>query len=121
MACANCKYWQGVEFSEWADCYRVIAVLRPDLLQVRRYIDDDVWYYFNVPFDPHHAKYWNYNLDFIDLYRDITQNMTLPEGVRRNVVKEYDIWMDQFGNEREKLLNVCYFQTHKTFNCGRKE
>jgi hypothetical protein len=115
MKCVECKYWQG-QFSEWGDCNRVIAVLQPGLLEVKRYVDEDVWYYFDIPFDPHHVKYWNYNIDFSILYAKAA-HMELPEGVRREIIKEQDIWIDQFGKERTKLVNVCYFMTHKTFNC----
>lgn len=115
--CKSCRFWQGTKYSQWADCNNVIAVLQPDLLKVKKYIDDDVWYYFKIPFDPHETKYWGYNLEFIDLHRGVTQKMQLPEGVKREVNRERDIWIDQFGNERTKTTKVCYFRTHETFNC----
>ncbi len=41
----------------------------------------------------------------------------LPEEVKRDFKTEEDISIDQYGNERTKLIRVCYFVTQETFNC----
>lgn len=117
--CKSCHWWQGTNYSYEADCYKVIAVLQPALLEVRKNMGDetcDLYYYWDVPFDPHNIKFWNYNDVFMDLYRKAMM-MKLPDGVKREIRLEQDIWMNQFGNERTKTVKVCYFKTHKTFNC----
>ena len=97
----------------------MIAVIEPRLLEVRKYIDDDIWYYWNVPFDAHEVKYWNYNEQFMNLYTEATKMEPLPKGVGRETRIEDDIWMDQFGNERTKSIKMCYFMTHEIFNCNK--
>lgn len=116
--CKTCRHWAGTKYSQWGGCSRVIAVLQPGLLEVRKYVDDDIWYYWNVPADPHEVKYWNYNEQFMDLYTEATK-MELPEGIGRETRIEDDIWMDQFGNERTKSVKMCYFMTHEFFNCNK--
>jgi len=116
MWCKTCRHWTGTKYSQWADCSKVIATIQPRLLEIKKYVDDDIWYYWSVPFDPHETKYWNYSDVFIGLYRTAT-TMELPEGVGRETRIEQDIWMDQFGNERTKSVKMCYFMTHETFNC----
>jgi hypothetical protein len=96
----------------------VIAVLQPGLLKVKKWVDEDVWYNFKIPFDPHEIKYWNYNIDFMEQYKELERRLELPEGVRKQVVKEKDISIDPFGNERTKYIRVCYFMTYRDFNCN---
>jgi hypothetical protein len=99
MKCYKCKYWnlseRNKEFKSWADCYRVIEKLQPELNECV----SDLGFFFAVPFDPHDVDKFKFNSLFKKLYRHARSS--LPKGMR--VQKEK-------GNY--------YFQTHENYDCG---
>lgn len=97
MKCQECRYWQGNSLSEWADCYRVVGKLEPNLLCCHREDEDrpGVEFYFSTPFDPHDWEYWKYHPFLKKLY-----------GLALERASTYGIRTDDL-----------YFVTHKDFDC----
>lgn len=103
MKCLTCKFWQGNRVRWWADCYRVLVALQPELLGVsERDADGCVVRRLTIPFDPRDAQHWITDPYFRDLYKHLTMKSELPDGVR--IVKDG---------------NLFYFQTRKDFSCER--
>jgi hypothetical protein len=107
MQCRDCKYWQGSSYSQWADCYRIIADIEPKLLTLTRNEilgdEDSTLIPFTVPFDPHDVYLWHHLEEFNLLYTNVLAH--LPNlGIR----KDYDKY------------NNCYIQTHIAYGCGRE-
>jgi len=100
MICRDCKYWNCSnkvrEYVSWADCYRVIGSLAPDLLDCV----GDSGVNFSLPFDPHDANKFKCYSRFRDLYHRVRSS--LPKGVR---VK--------------KINGKFYFQTREDFLCPK--
>jgi hypothetical protein len=70
--CSNCRHWQGNKYTDYADCYRVVGTLEPDLFQFKTAVTDE-WEHnvgigFNVPFDPNDLKRdeWRYSFRIVD-------------------------------------------------------
>jgi len=119
MKCKDCKHWQGTKYSEWADCYRIVRDLEPDLECC--YLTNahgTVTEYFTVPFDPHDIKYWNFN----PIWKKLYDNLILAKlGVRMVEEVVDDVIYDQSMGERIGKLRLRYFQTHKEYECnGRR-
>jgi len=117
MKCKNCRHWQGHKHSEWADCYRIVATLEPNLKACYKSNDwGTIEHYWDVPFDPHDVKYWSSNSLWRTLYESIT-----PEGLQKRVrITEdviNDVIFDRENGERVGKLKLKYFQTHKDYNC----
>lgn len=120
MDCKNCKYWQGTKYSEWGDCYRVVAELEPYLLDCYQTNEHGtVDKFFEVPFDPHDAKYWINNSSWKKLYKNAYWG-PLPPGVK--VIEETvnDVIFDSQNGERVGKLKLRYFRTHKEYECNVK-
>jgi hypothetical protein len=92
--------------SEWGDCYRVVALLEPSLLACYRESENrpDLWFYFDIPFDPNDAERWKHNAFFHKLYR--------------NAQKLAD---RQLGIRVDRVDGKVFFQTHKNYNCEEKQ
>jgi len=119
MKCSNCKFWQGRKGADWGDCYRVITKVEPKLEGSVVVNDNDVVLRrFNVPFDPHDIKYWLWNSQFMELYR----NMEVSQlGIRIEDTIEDDILYDQSNGERVGRLKLRFIQTHKDYECKEEE
>lgn len=120
MQCKDCGHWQGHKYSEWGDCYCIISKLEPNLSAC--YLTNDygtVEKFFDVPFDPHDAKYWNMNPYWKALYKQAYSNLT-KLGIRVKEEVRDDIVYDDNGGERLGRLKLHYFQTHKDFTCDEE-
>lgn len=114
MQCKDCKHWQGTKYSEWGDCYRVVAHLEPLLLDC--YLTNEygtVERFFTVPFDPHDAKYWSGNSSWKTLYDRISDPHVIIIEETKN-----DIIFDNQNGERIGKLKLKYFQTNKEYECN---
>jgi len=119
MKCSECMFWQGNKYGDWADCYRVIGKLEPDLLCCYKTNEwGTIERFFDVPFDPHEVKYWIHDPLWHKLYLGIKIDRL---GVR--VVEEIrdDIVYDQKNGERVGRLKLRYFQTHRDHVCGEED
>ena len=87
MQCKNCKHWQGNRFSEWGDCYRIVAKLEPHLLNCYREDENrpGLDLYFSIPFDPHNTEYWKHNTIFHKLLRNAIAKARDTNGIRVDV------------------------------------
>jgi hypothetical protein len=115
MKCKNCKHWQGYQGAEWGDCYRILLELQPDLGDC--YTTNEygtIERFFDIPFDPHDAKYWNFDPVWKTLYDMVKIDV---QGVRCIVETRDDIVYDGNGGERTGRLKLRYYQTHKDFQC----
>lgn len=103
MECRECPFWQGTKCSEWGDCYRIISVLQPALLELERYEipddEDSCKIKFNVPFDPHDIQYWRHLMEFQQLYYEAVFKLPIS------------------GIHTEKINGLYYIQTHKNYTC----
>ena len=119
MQCINCRFWQGRKGADFGDCYRVIAKVEPKLEGSVVVNDNDVVLRrFNVPFDAHDIKYWMWNSEFMELYR----NMKVSQlGIRIEDTIEDDILYDQSNGERVGRLKLRFIQTHKDYECKEEE
>ena len=107
MKCKNCPYWQGIKYSEWGDCYRVLSEIEPELLTLTKNEilgdEESPEIQFTVPFDPHDVSYWHHLEEFVILYAKALSN--LPNlGIRKDYDKQHN----------------CYIQTHKDYVCRRE-
>lgn len=117
LTCKDCKFWQGIKGAEWGDCYRVCAELHPPLMDVVQRNDMGfVLQIFSVPFDPHDVKYWNYG-NTLKEELDELNKVELPDGVRKETIKEEDMCVGDQGSISIKKVKHTYFQTRKDFNC----
>jgi hypothetical protein len=75
---------------------------------------------FQVPFDPHDVKYWNFSPAFAAIYDEMkTENMAVL-GVRVEERVVDDIIYDRDNGERVGRLKIKFFQTHKEYECNDK-
>ena len=118
MKCFECKFWQGNKYSDWADCYRVIGQLEPNLLccyQTNEW--GTIERFFDIPMDPHDVKYWTFNELWKKLYDKLCSYDSIRLGVRTRKETRDDIVYDQKNGERVGRLKLTYFQTHKDYEC----
>ena len=95
--CKNCKYWQRGRDVLWADCYRVIIELSPQLENCT----NDFGNAFSVPFDPHDSSlYFKYNKNFKREYKQLRTN--LPKKVRT-----------------KKAHGLYFIQTREDYTCAK--
>jgi hypothetical protein len=97
----------------------VVSVLNPDLeccFLSNEY--GSVIKYFETPFDPHDAKYWNFNPMWRTLYEAMDDD-NLQDGVRVKEVTVDDIVYDRENGERVGRLKLKYFQTRRDYVCQR--
>jgi hypothetical protein len=91
---------------KWRDDYEIIGMLWPQLYNLKNRFGNN----FKTPFDPHDVKYFDENIyDHIDL-------KIMPEWVRVDKVKEWDLTFDEEGNERIRKVTLWYFQTRPMTN-----
>ena len=98
--CKYCSYWQG--FSEWGDCYRVIAALNPDLLKVVGCNGCE----FTVPYDPHDYQKYACDARWRSGYQKLM--LHLPEGVIKEKVDQKTIYL------KTNRLFWCHYYRRKT-------
>lgn len=115
MNCKDCRHWQGRKYDHWGDCYCVLAILEPKLLDC--YMSNEygtITRVFNVPFDPHEIKYWINDSLFRKLYNQIS---FMSAYIRLDKYKRDDIVYDYKNGERIGKLWIKFFQTHRDFGC----
>ena len=111
MSCKDCRNWQGRD-GEWGDCNWVLGCIMPLLYYEQHSFKEGI--YLRFPFDPHDVKY------FDPILRRVLVNCTVPDGVRKDIVREDDLVFDDFGGERIAKVKVVYFQTHRDYQCERE-
>ena len=120
--CRNCCHWQCPakirDGTKWADCYRVIGALEPNLLCCYEE-NENGWIekFFDIPFDPTDVKYWRFNDQWDALYTHLTK-CELPEKIRVKTYVKDDFIFDQKSGEKLGRLKLHYFQTREDYKCG---
>ena len=111
MRCSDCKYWQCPDrlrdTREWSDCNYVISTLIPNFYELKTRFGFNL----SVPFSPHDTKY-------------VVGPLGKPQsckGIKVQKRKEKDIWFDDLGNERTRIMNYTFYMTHKDYYCGCEE
>jgi hypothetical protein len=103
MNCGACNYWQGCQYSKWADCYRVVMKLEPNLDGCYQDSEDRPGseIYFTIPFDPHDQKQYWINHPFLSkLLRNAYRKASSLDGVRL-----------------EKVGGCTFIQTRRDYTC----
>lgn len=109
MRCTDCPRWQGIRYSQWADCHYVAFKLLPELRKAKKYNG----FTLTPPLDPHDFKYV-----FSEDIPNIHKIPPLPTGVRLEYRKEKDVWYNENGEERIRTVKYPYFQTRYDYDCG---
>ena len=113
MSCRDCARWQCPNrlrsVVKWADCNHAIGRIYPVLFRVPHLFKEDI--YWSTPFDPHDVKYYPFTL------RKHLKRCELPQGMRKQIIREEDLIFDEEGNERVGKVEIVYFQTNASFNC----
>jgi hypothetical protein len=99
------------KLNEWVDDYRIIGLLFPQLYHLKDRFGNP----FRTPFDPHDVKYFDVNI-----YNGLDLD-NLPEGIRIEWVKEWDLTFDDEGNERIRKVRLCYFQTYNQYAVVKRD
>jgi hypothetical protein len=82
MACSSCKYWNGTTYSSCADCYRILSILEPEILNCK-YYDEDMETDVNlqIPFDPHNTAFWIIRSVLFCQLMGLLEGRELPDGI----------------------------------------
>lgn len=126
MSCKDCPHWGAnasqrlKDTQEWMDCNYLVGKLEPRLFECRGIAGKK----FSHPFDPHDFKYFKFDENFLKLYKGAAKR-DQKKGVRVHIVsaKDSTFQKDDYGHITSKVqpVKLYYFQTHKDFNCKRKE
>ncbi|MFA9409336.1 MAG: hypothetical protein ACERKJ_10975 [Candidatus Dadabacteria bacterium] len=114
MKCCNCCiHYQKVKGKKYNDCYMVMGELVP------RFFDciSDLGYNFELPFDPHDAKYYTNSLTFKKLYNKLFST-PLSNVFEKEVVTELDIVFDTFGKQLLKGVKLLYIRPTVGYCCS---
>ena len=110
MRCHECVRWQGRKGHKFGDCYCILDIIIPDVINMCNFFG----FKLRTPFDPHDCKY------FDPFLRKQLEAVAVPKGVRKDIRLEEDIIYDEQGGERIAKVKVTYFQTHRDFSCGKE-
>lgn len=103
----------GKHYSEWGDCYHVVAHLEPKL----KGCITDYGAFLSTPFDPYNEKYYTRSRLFGKLYHRV-KTMELPDKIRRVFLNTKDLVFNEENNGETRTVTRCFFQTRKDYTCN---